>query len=152
MKKLLGILVLGLLISSNAYAQILKLKCTYKSFDEKFEPSFKVGDEIIENWDLNVFLVNDDYIRHYDVLKIGDTHYVHYQEINRYSGEKIFKSAEVPEEDYKKVSKVPKIAVTEEAFYKIVALTNKWFIKNKISKDLIWIEHKSHCEKAKKQF
>ena len=35
MKKLLGVLVLGLLLSSNAYARIIKLKCNPIGFEDR---------------------------------------------------------------------------------------------------------------------
>tara|TARA_B100001964_G_C13724181_1_gene375928 strand:+ start:12 stop:503 length:492 start_codon:yes stop_codon:yes gene_type:complete len=163
MKKLLGIIVLGLWLSGNAYAEVLKLKCTYKYVDEK-SPNFKVGDSIFYDYDLNSkgYVITDDYIRFYLVSKFKDSHYVTFNEIYRYSGEQISKSAEIPKEEIEELLKLniykqQIFEQNEKTFYKIKILTNKWFFKNKHSpldymKKPMWLEHRLDCEKAKKQF
>lgn len=154
---------LGLLLSSNAYAEVLRLKCTYKSIDEQY-PGSKVGDTTLWTYDLKdkQYVVSDDYIRFYLVSKILDMHYVHFTEINRYSGKLIFKSAEIPKEEFEELLKLniykkQMFEQDEETFYKIKGLTNLWFLKNKTAPlDFIekptWIEYELDCEKAKKQF
>ena len=151
------------LLSTSSYAEILKLKCTYKYIDEKF-PNYEVGDTVFYDYDLNskMYVVTDDYIRFYLVSIIDDSHYVHFDEIYRYSGEQISKSAEIPKEEIEELLKLniykkQIFEQDEETFYKIRGLTNKWFFKNKRSpldymKKPMWLEHKLDCEKAKKQF
>ena len=162
MKKLVFMFFLTLL-STSSYAEILKLKCTYKYIDEKF-PNYEVGDTVFYDYDLNskMYVVTDDYIRFYLVSIIDDSHYVHFDEIYRYSGEQISKSAEIPKEEIEELLKLniykkQIFEQDEETFYKIRGLTNKWFFKNKRSpldymKKPMWLEHKLDCEKAKKQF
>ena len=162
MKKLVFMFFLTLL-STSSYAEVLKLKCTYKSIDEKF-PNYEVGDTVFYDYDLNskMYVVTDDYIRFYLVSIIDDSHYVHFDEIYRYSGEQISKSAEIPKEEIEELLKLniykkQIFEQDEETFYKIRGLTNKWFFKNKRSpldymKKPMWLEHKLDCEKAKKQF
>jgi len=159
MKKLLAIVVLGLLLSGNAYAEILKLKCTYKFIDEKFNPGFEVGDATFYTYDLNSsqYVVTDDFIRHYLVSKLMDSYYITYIEIYRYTGELIYKAVEIPKEEIKEllksnIIKQQLVKQDKETFDTIKGLVFQWFIKNKGSKDLAWIEYKLDCEKAKKQF
>ena len=137
MKKLVFMFFLTLL-STSSYAEILKLKCTYKYIDEKF-PNYEVGDTVFYDYDLNskMYVVTDDYIRFYLVSIIDDSHYVHFDEIYRYSGEQISKSAEIPKEEIEELLKLniykkQIFEQDEETFYKIRGLTNKVAIKDEL--------------------
>ena len=158
MKKLVFMFFLTLL-STSSYAEILKLKCTYKSIDEKFDPGFEVGDATFYNYDLNSpqYVVTYDFIRHYLVSKLKDSYYIAYIEIYRYSGELIYKAVEIPKEEIEEllksnILKQQLVKQDKETFVTIKGLVFQWFFKNKFSKDLSWIEYKLDCEKAKKQF
>ena len=159
MKKLLGILVLGLLWCNTGFAEILRLKCIYKYVDEQY-PLFEVGDDSFYKYDLNSkqYIVTDEYIMFYSISTFGDgDFFASYTQTHRYTGQSIWKSAEVPKDEIQDLLNLDLTNQSEKTFYKIFHIVNKWFIKNKSSPlehhdKPAWIEYKEDCVKAKKQF
>ena len=156
MKKLLGIVVLGLLWSSVTFSKELKLKCTYKYIDTEY-PIYKVGEDVYLVYDLSSkeYIVTEGYIKSYLVSKISDNYYLNYSEIHRLSGEKIEKAAQVEKSQFLEFEYLDMKNKDLDAFNKISRVVNRTFYEIKTSKlnnKPMWGEWKSDCEIAKKKF
>lgn len=139
------------------------LECIYKSIDEK-RPFLKIGEETFYNFDLksNDLVVDENNIKFYQVSDFGDAQYTGYIIVDRYSGNLIQKSAEVPREYLKElldndIIKKQSIKQDLETFALIEKITDKFFIENKTSKlsfdeKAYWVEYRLNCKKAKKKF
>ena len=67
MKKLLGIIVLGLLLSGNAYAKNINLRCFFPAQEFK-ENGYKMN--ILINLDKNLITSSDDYyVEDYEIIE-----------------------------------------------------------------------------------
>ena len=166
MKKLLGILVLGLLWSSTSFAEDIVLKC---DFDRWRDSSGTVNDQTSSVYIINLkkkswgnnrglkekLLFNDDYFANYylddmDLMirSAGKNWYIlDFTEINRYDGAIVDRRAYIP----------------VDVFKKFIKSMNKYNFKNfQKVKDLVikysrnpnpgWYVHSGFCKKSKKAF
>jgi|TARA_B100000795_G_scaffold38877_1_gene25602 hypothetical protein len=156
MKKLLGIIVLGLLLSGNAFSEIIRLKCTLKSQDTQMRDDISEREPSYYNLDTNDTdsIITDSHISFYDASSIVDTHYLSYDRINRFDGSHILRLVEVP----KSVSthfKNLKGKYKEKDIKNLIINVDKFFFKNKISNKKIkdtYLEEKGECISLKKKF
>ena len=156
MKKLLGIVVLGLLFSGNAYAEIIRLKCILKSQDTQFPDVISERQPSYYEIDTNdtSSIITDNYISFYNASNIVDTYFLGYDMINRYDGSQIFKSVEVPK-SISNYFRNLKGKYKDEDIKDLIKNVDSFFFKNKTSnkkiKD-IYVEEKSECVSLKKKF
>ena len=154
MKKLLGIVVLGLFLTNSSFAEVIKLKCIMKSQDQEYPDNDEIGKATY--WNLNLkdefFIVDDNFISSYLISNIGGDYSLIYQTLNRYDGALVTKSATVPDhigEDYINYNKGER---SIDVFNDIVETTDNWFIHNKYKSKEIYYLHESECSLLKKKF
>ena len=156
MKKLLGIVVLGLLLTTNVYSEIIRLKCILKSQDAQFRDNINERDPSYYTYDTSDTdaIITDSHISYYDVSNIVDTYFLGYNRINRYDGSHILKTAEVPKSIYINFKNL-KGKYKEKDIQNLIINVDRFFIKNKFSskkvKD-IYVEEKGECISLKKKF
>lgn len=68
----------------------LRLKCVFKSIDEKYliSPTYKIGEEAYFLYELKSkkYIVTEQHIKHYLVSSTRGGYYLSYTELDRYSG------------------------------------------------------------------
>ncbi len=167
MKKLLGIVVLGLLLSKSAYAKEIVLNCkvNFVSFDGKVLNE-NYSETIILNikkkvWKYSwtkkgsekILLVEDDYFASYDVdnyeVNFESSPYIGagYQIINRYTGSYTKVSTLFPVDIGKKLQKLNKKGKHDKTLSEI-----KKIALNQYKKIDYGTFTKHDCSKSKKQF
>ena len=163
MKKIIGIIFLSFLSINNSSAKTILLNCEYTHIDEK-DPFLKVGEETLYEFNLKSksIIVTNREIKLYLVTDYGDTQYTGYIKIDRFTGNLIQKSAEVPRNEIKKlldedIINKQMLFQDEETYEVIEKITNNRFYKNKASKlsyfeKPFWLEYNLKCNKAKKKF
>ena len=163
MKKLLGIVVLGLLLSGNAYSKEMVLKCEVIFFfhdgeeitpmandetiiinpDKKYwkRPNTKKGKE-------DFLIIKDNlygnyYVSNYSIVSGGVPYIsIGYETLNRYDGDLISVDAQIPEIEGKKIQKLSKKRNHFKAFEEIKKVGLSYykkfnegmFVKKKCSK------------------
>ena len=163
MKKLLGIIVLGLLLSGNAYADEIILDCKgeHVTVDGKAE-SNDFGQIIIINSDKKTWrnpgsqkkklVIQDSFFGKYWIAEfvVGKTNPsidVMVHKLNRYNGELDVISTDLPVSVGKKMQKMNKSKSNLKTFNKLYTVALQEYMK---SKDGWWSTSK--CSKSKKAF
>jgi len=154
MKKLLVIMVLGLLFSGNVYSEIIRLKCIHKSQDSHFRENIRDPGYYTYDTSNTDAIITDSHISYYDVSNIVDTYFLGYNRINRYDGSHILKTVEVPKSIYINFKNL-KGKYTEKDIQNLMLNVDRFFIKNKFSTKKvknIYVEEKGECISLKKKF
>ena len=167
MKKLLGIVVLGLLLSGNAYSKEIFINCfgIIESTKEKFNSNYIIDTtrgtwkmpRQTEPWD--IFIINDSIIGR---LEYFDKNYtmcfrdkyclVGQSRLNRQTGEYVTLTTYVKQSELLKFHKDSKMFEGNDKFFnRAGAFINSQIIADKVSKAKLTYQ-KSNCEASKKKF
>ena len=169
MKKILGIIVLGLLLSGNAYAKTIILKCTsdmYKDEDGWRSIKGKYDWVVILDTDKEEYRVSntkdgqedpliatEKFFGTYDVANYiygsaNPTIIISYTEVNRYNGKMYFVSTQVPVPVGKKLQKLANGRNKEKAYKAVKDIATK-FSRTNLEETNI---QTSYCSKTTKAF
>ena len=154
MKKLLAIVVLWLVWNVNANSEIIRLKCITKYQDTRHPDDLNSKDPIYYNIDTNKTdtIITDNHISHYAANALTpDTKFLSYEVINRYDGSLLFKSVTVPNDVFNNFFRLNN-KYNEKETKELKRTVDKFFYKNKTSKDGIYLEEKGECTSLKKKF
>ena len=154
MKILSFIILLFFILNNTAFSKELKIECTVKKIDEKGN-FYKVGDKLVWTYDLSSkkYIVTDDFISHYNLVKVKDKYFLQFFQIFRYTGQFIQKTAEIPEDQLEDFQSIDYENQNSETFQKVFSKVNNFFFENKLSKqNVYWQENIMDCVKAEKRF
>jgi len=166
MKKLLGIIILGLLLSVNAYAEEIVLECKsyHNSFDGKIDNDYYSETIVLDlnkkHWKYSYtkkgneskLIIQDNffatyYVQGYVVGVANPTITVTYDSIDRYNGERVSVNAGLPVDIGKKIQKMNKSKSNLKTFNEIKGVVLREYMK---SQDGWFVKFK--CTKSKKVF
>ena len=165
MKKLLAIVVLGLLLSGNAYAEKITLKCTttkiFKGIKENTYSSL-IGDIDIMHIDTNdknqISTNSRLYFLYTPPIEGKFARGIYLESIDRFTGDYTLKAIEGTEEDakiFRENFNKAKIALTQNNSHvmnQLISDVGIKYIHQSKDKEIFNMETKKKCEKVKKKF
>jgi len=166
LKKLLGIVVLGLLLSGNAYPKEIIIECfgTY-SDGAKYKNNFIINDKKktwktpTQNKPWKVFIINDKIIGRLDGFKkvspvcmSNNRCGIGYHRLNRYTGEYLSLFADIKKPELIKFHKDTGLFENDEKFFKRAGLLIFGQVASDSGAKESSILEKSQCKAGEKKF